>query len=125
MSDQNYEYHHIGIPTKKKKPNERYSSTFKMYTTEGDNDFRIQWHRFEEGCPLHPLLQTVSHVAFKVSDLKKAIVGKKILLDPYYPFKGFLVAVIEVDGAPVELIETHLSEEDIWKASHANSNIYP
>ncbi|HEY3425391.1 MAG TPA: hypothetical protein VGL27_11385 [Negativicutes bacterium] len=115
----------MGIPTDKPKKGERYSSTFKMYTTDGHNDFRIQWHRFEEGCPLHPLLQTVPHVAFKVDSIDRAIEGKVVLLAPYYPFDGYRVTIIEVDGAPVELIETSLSEKQIWSDSHENSVIYP
>jgi hypothetical protein len=106
-----YEYHHIGIPTDKPQTGERYSSPFKMYTTDGHNDFRIQWHRFEEGCPLHPLVQTVPHVAFKVDSIDQAIEGKVVL--------------IVVEGAPVEFIETTLSEEQIWSDSHENSVIYP
>lgn len=120
-----YEYHHIGIPTKVKHEKEKYSPTFKMYTTMGDNDFRIQWHRFEEGCPLHPLLQTVPHVAFKVSDLDEAIKGRQVILEPYEPFDGFRVAAVEIDGAPVEFIETSLSESQIWGESHKGSLIYP
>lgn len=120
-----YQYHHMGIPTDKPQPNEKYSSTFKMYTTPGDNEFRIQWHRYEEGCPLHPLIQTVPHVGFKVDSIDEAIVGKKVILEPYYPFEGFRVAMIEVEGAPVELIETNLSEEEIWSGSKKGSVIYP
>ena len=126
MSKQfNYEYHHMGIPTNQPQDNEKYSSKFKMYTTNGDNEFRIQWHRFEEGCPLHPLIQKIPHVAFKVSNIDEAIKGKNVLLEPYFPFEGFRVAMIEVDGAPVELIETKLSEEEIWNAPHKGSVIYP
>lgn len=51
-----FTYHHTGIPTTEPKEGERYSPTVKMYTTAGHNPFRIQWHRFEEGCPLHPLI---------------------------------------------------------------------
>lgn len=120
-----YQYHHIGIPTKEKHDGEKYSSTFKMYTTKGDNEFRIQWHRFETDCPLHPLLQTIPHVAFKVDSIDEAIIGKKILLEPYYPFERFRVAVVEVDGAPIEFIETDLSEEEVWGQSHKDSIIYP
>ncbi len=116
----------MGIPTKTPKPNERYSSTFKMYTSDGqDKNFRIQWHRYEEGCPLHPLLQTVPHIAFKVDSIDDAIKDKTILLAPYYPFAGFRVAVVEIDGAPIEFIETSLSEEEIWGDSHKSSVIYP
>ncbi len=120
-----YEYHHMGIPTDKPQAGERYSSAFKMYTTAGHNEFRIQWHRFEEGCPLHPLVQSVPHIAFKVDSIEKAIEGKVVLLEPYYPFDNYRVAIIEVEGAPVELIETSLSEEQIWCDSHNNSVIYP
>ena len=120
-----YKYHHIGIPSTLPREDEKYSSTFKMYTTDGNNEFRIQWHRYEAGCPLHPLIQTVPHVAFKVESIDEAIKGKKVILEPYFPFDGFRVAMVEIDGAPIEFIETNLSEEEIWGASHKNSVIYP
>lgn len=125
MTKVQYEYHHMGIPTDKPRVGEKYSPTFKMYTTRGDNEFRIQWHRFEEGCPLHPLIQSVPHVAFKVSSIEEAIKGKVILLEPYYPFENFRVAMVEIDGAPIEFIETNLSEEEIWGDHHNGSMIYP
>ncbi|KKQ10194.1 MAG: hypothetical protein WCS92_01630 [Candidatus Babeliales bacterium] len=127
MEKVKYIYHHMGIPVKSPKPGEKYSSTFKMYTANGkDESLRIQWHRFEEGCPLHILLQTTPHVAFKVDSIDKAIKDKVVLLEPYYPFEGFRVAAIEVDGAPIELIETNLSEDEIWNDDfHKNSVIYP
>jgi hypothetical protein len=46
-------------------------------------------------------------------------------LEPYYAFEGFRVAIIEVDGVPIELVETNLSEEKIWNDCHENSVIYP
>lgn len=82
MNRVKYEYHHIGIPTVIPQKGERYSPTFKMYTTDDHNEFRIQWHRFEEGCPLHPLLQTQPHVAFKVDSIDREIAGKKLCLSP-------------------------------------------
>ena len=121
-----YEYHHMGIPTDIPRAGEKYSSTFKMYTSGGENsEFRIQYHRFAEDSPLHPLLKTMPHVAFKVSDLLMAIKGKEVILGPYEPFPGFKVAAIIESGAPIELIETTLSEEDIWYSEHQNSVIYP
>lgn len=120
-----YEYHHMGIPTDTPRKNEKYSSTFKMYTTDGNNPFRIQWHRFEAGCPLHPLIQTVPHVGFKVSSIDEAIKDRKVILEPYYPFEGFRVAMVEIDGAPVEFIETDLTEDEIWGGSKQGSVIYP
>ena len=87
----NYQYHHIGITTNISRVGERYSSVMKMFTTDGNNEFRIQWHRFEEDCLLHPLIKSVPHVAFKVDSVDEAIKGRKILLEPYYPFENFYV----------------------------------
>lgn len=33
--------------------------------------------------------------------------------------------MVEIDGAPVEFLETNLSEEEIWGDSHKGSVIYP
>lgn len=121
-----YQFHHVGIPTTEKREGERYSEPFKMYTSGGEAPTRIQYHRFEPGCPLHPLIQSKPHVAFKVECLAKAIEGKNVILEPYAPFAGFKVAITEENGNPVEYIETSLSEDDIWDDSqHKDSVIYP
>ena len=121
-----YKYHHMGIPTTEPRAGERYSSTFKMYTSGGENsEFRIQYHRFEKDSPLHPLIQTVPHVAFKVDNIDKAIAGKIVILASYEPFNGFRVAMIDDNGTPIEFIETSLSEKEIWMAPKSKSVIYP
>lgn len=121
-----YTYHHMGIPSNEKRAGERYSPTYKMHTTDGNNPFRIQWHRFEPDSPLHPLIKEKPHVAFKVDDLDVAIKGETVILDPYYPFENFRVAIIEVDNVPIELIETTLSEEEIWATDNkSGSKLYP
>ena len=121
-----YTFHHIGIPTKKPREGERYSPTFGMYTSNGkDTRFRIQYHRFDKDSPLAPLLKTRPHVAFKVNNLEKAIAGRKVLLEPYCPFEGFKVAAVEIDGAPIEFIQTDLSEQEIWNEPKGPSYIYP
>ena len=92
-----YQYHHIGIPTTKVQKNERYSSKFKMYTSDAKNSqFNVQYHRFE-----------------------------KVLLEPYYPLEGFKVALIEDGGIPIELIETKLTDEEIWNLTNKKSALYP
>lgn len=122
----NKQYHHIGIPTQEVREGERYSPLFKMYTSGGEGPTRVQYHRFEEDTPLHPLLTTKPHVAFKVDNLEAAIHGKKVLLEPYEPFEGFRVAATDEGGWPVEYIETHLSEAEIWDDNaHKNSVLYP
>ena len=77
---------------------------------------RVQWHRFEPESPLHPLLKSAPHPAFKVSDLERAIAGKTVILGPYEPMPEFRVAAIEDGGIAVELIETELSDQEILVA---------
>ena len=117
----------MGIPITEERPGEHYSSTFKMYTSGGEDPggFRVQFHRFEPGSSLHPLIQSKPHVAFQVDDLDAAVEGEVLLLGPYEPFDGFKVAIIEDDGVPIELIQTELSDEEVFGEPKANSVIYP
>ncbi|MBK2112077.1 helicase [Francisella tularensis subsp. novicida FSC159] len=121
-----YKYHHIGIPVTEPRPGERYSPSMDMYTSGGELPGRVQYHRFGPKCPLDKLIQTMPHIAYKVSDLDQAIKDKNILLKPYFPIEGFRVAIIEENGAIIEFIETDLSDEEIWdRPNLKNSILYP
>lgn len=83
--------------------------------------FRIQFHRFEEDSPLHPLIKNNPHIAFKVENLMTAIQGQETLLGPYEPIEGYEVAIINDGGMPIELVETNLTDEELWgKAKEQN-----
>lgn len=110
-----YRFHHLGIPTEQVQSEERYSEHFKMYTSDHPGDFKIQFHRFEPGSPLHPLIKSLPHIAFQVDHLVTAIAGKKILLGPYEPIAGYKVAMVDDAGFPVELIETLMDETELWE----------
>ena len=76
-------FHHLGIPTTQRQPNERYSPALGMYTSENSCPLlRVQWHRFDDASSLPLLLRTVPHAAFKVADLERAIAGGEFLLGP-------------------------------------------
>lgn len=103
-----WKFHHIGIPTSEKMPGERYLPHLKFYASGFDNSpFGIEWMRFEDDCPLHELIKTVPHIAFEVDNLDKELDRDnfKILSYPNEPASGVRVAMIEHNGAPVELIE--------------------
>jgi hypothetical protein len=70
-----------------------------------DNLFGIQWQRYWEDAPYPELVKTVAHVAFEVDDLDAALEGQKIIIPPNSPSDGVLVAIIEVKGAPIELLQ--------------------
>ena len=123
--DIHYQFHHMGIPTEQVRPGEIFSAAAGMFTTDNPWKFRIQWHRFTPDSPLHPLIRTVPHPAFKVENLEAAIEGEEILLGPYEPIDGYFVAMINDGGAPVELIQTDLSDEQIWaRAKNGQGSLY-
>ena len=123
ISQSGYRYHHIGIPTSRIMPNEKYSENFKMYTSDNDGDFRIQFHRFEDDSPLHPIIKNNPHIALQVDHLEKAIESRELLLGPYEPIPGYKVAIINDGGMPVELIETNLTIEELWNRSKQQKDL--
>jgi len=99
-------YHHLGIPTSERRPDERYLPEFGVHVSGYDTSpFRIEWMRFEEDSPLPGLVQTVPHVAFEVEDLEAALEGREVIIEPNSPSPGVIVAFIVDDGAPVELLQ--------------------
>ena len=85
-------------PTDVIHPNERFSKRFNMYTADHPGAFKIQFHRFEQGSPLHPLIKSMPHVAFQVDNLQEA-----------------KVAMINDQGVPIKLVETRLSNDELWE----------
>lgn len=118
-----YRFHHMGIPTSEVRSGERYSEHFKMYTSDHPGYFRIQFHRFEPESPLHPLIKTIPHVALHVENLAAAVTGKTIILGPYEPIPGYKLAMIDDGGIPVELVETNISEEDLWNTARNRQDL--
>ena len=101
-------YHHIGIPTKEKRENETYLPQFGFYVSGlSTSPFGVEWMRFDEDSPTHSLIQTIPHLAFIVSDLDYELLNRKfnIITEPNLPSNGVRVAMIEHNGAPIELME--------------------
>ncbi|OMP96244.1 VOC family protein [Raoultella terrigena] len=109
-----YVFHHFGIPLQDGEQKGAFSEKAGMYTCDNPGKFRVQWHRFTPDSPLHTLLKTVPHVAFKVDDLAAAIRGEEVILGPYEPVDDYFVAVINDSGVPIELIQTTLSDDELW-----------
>ena len=100
------EYHHLGIPTTEPREGETYLERYKLYVAGYEtSEYGVEWMRFEPGCPLPELVQTVPHVAFRVDDLDAALAGKEVLIEPNSPSPGVRVAFIVENGAPIEFLE--------------------
>lgn len=99
-------YNHIGIPTTGRFAGEIDLPHLKMTVSDHENNpFGIQWQRYWEGAPYPDLVKTVPHVAFEVDDLAAALADQKVIIPPNSPSAGLTVALIEVNGAPVELMQ--------------------
>ena len=101
-----YKYHHLGIPTGEDFVGAAYLPHLKMHVSDHlATPYGIQWMRFDEDCTLPDLVKRVPHVAFEVEDLRDALRGKKIIIEPNEPGPGIRVAFIEEAGAPVEFLQ--------------------
>jgi hypothetical protein len=101
-----WRYHHVGVPTDRPQPGERYLEAWKVHVSGFEaSAYGIEWMRYEPGSPVHPLVQSVAHVAFEVEDLKAALVGKHVLTPPDSPSPGVRVAMIMDNGCPIELLQ--------------------
>lgn len=99
-------YNHLGIPTESHFEGEIDLPHLKMTVSDhANNPYGIQWQRYWDGAPYPDLVKSVPHVAFEVEDLEAELVGKTVIIAPNSPSEGLLVAFIEVNGAPVELMQ--------------------
>ena len=99
-------YNHIGIPTTSTFEGEIDLPHLKITVSDHENNpFGIQWQRYWKDAPYPDIVKMIPHVAFEVDDLDAALVGKKIIIHPNSPSEGVVVAFIEVNGAPVELMQ--------------------
>jgi len=101
-----WRYHHIGIPTERPRPGERYIEEYGMYVSGFEQSpYGIEWMRFEKDSPVHELVRKMPHIAFTVPDLEAALEGRELLGEIDSPSPGLRVAMIVSDGAPVELMQ--------------------
>ncbi|MFA0110453.1 hypothetical protein AB4380_10855 [Vibrio breoganii] len=99
-------FNHLGIPTTERFDGEIDLPHLKMTVSDHQNNpYGIQWQRFWTDAPYPELVKTVPHAAFGVDNLMDEIKGKKVIIEPNSPSEGLIVAFIEVNGAPVELME--------------------
>jgi hypothetical protein len=118
--NEEFTYHHIGIPTQIPRDGEVYLERFKMYASGFEiSKFGVEWLRFDTEAPFPDLVKTVPHVSFVVDDLEAAIAGKELLIQPNSPSEGITVAFIVDNGAPIEILQFDGPEYEVWPGSAA------
>ncbi|UPW19574.1 hypothetical protein M0C34_04660 [Agarivorans sp. TSD2052] len=99
-------FNHVGIPVTHHFEGEIDLPHLKMTVSDHENNpYGIQWQRYWKDAPYPELVKTVPHVAFVVDNLDDELKGKTVIIQPNSPSNGLRVAFIEVNGAPVELME--------------------
>lgn len=97
---------HIGVPTAKERPGEKYKDALKVYLSgPDDNDFHFEYFRYVEGSPMPELVQKSIHVAMKVDNLAAALADcDQVLVEPMRG-TGRTLAFGMKDGVVLEFIE--------------------
>jgi len=103
-----WKYHHLGVPTNVKFPDEKYLPHLKFYVSGfNTSPFGIEWMRFDKDCLIPDIIKTVPHIAFEVDDIDKEFAKHnfEIISEPGIPSDGVRSTMILHNGAPIELIE--------------------
>ena len=99
-------FHHIGLPTDEPQAGETYVEETKVWVTRPENHpYRIEFLRFEPDSPVTGPIRDLPHVAFRVSGIEAALEGEEVILEPFEPMPGLMVAFFLKDGAVFEYME--------------------
>jgi catechol 2,3-dioxygenase-like lactoylglutathione lyase family enzyme len=109
-------FDHIGLVTTEKKAGESWVEATRVWVTSPRaHPFNVEFLRFEPDSPVTGPLRHEPHVAFRVDDVKAAIEGRDVLLEPFQVGGGFAtVAFVDVDGAVVEFMQYVNPDEEGW-----------
>ena len=99
-------FHHYGVPTHVKQDGETYIEGAKVFVTDAESHpYRVEFLRFEENSPMHEDIINKPHAAFMVDDLKIALEGKDVIVEPFNATESLRVAFINDNGAVIELMQ--------------------
>ena len=99
-------FHHFGVPTQTKQDNETYLEGAKVFITDSESHpYKIEFLRFEEDSPMHKDIINNPHAAFMVPDIKAAMEGKNVIVEPFDATESLRVGFINDNGAVIELMQ--------------------
>ena len=102
------QFDHIGVPAPAKREGMRFLESKRLWlTSPAEHPFRVEWLWYEDGSPEAELVRTLPHVAYRVESLEDAMEGHPIVAEPFDVFGEVRVSFIEVDGAPVEFVQSY------------------
>lgn len=100
------EFHHFGVPTDAKGEGEVYIEAGKVWVTDPEaHPYRVEFLRFEDGCPMPDIIQKNPHAAYVVPSIEDAIAGQDVVIDPFDATDELRVAFIKDGDALIEVME--------------------
>jgi hypothetical protein len=109
-------FDHVGVITDEQQPGERWVEATRVWVTSPrDHPYNVEFLRFEPDSPVTGPVRTQPHVAYRVPDIRKALEGHDVVLEPFDVGNGFmLVAFVNVGGALVEFMQYTNPDETGW-----------
>jgi len=99
-------FHHVGVPTKVKQPNETYIEGAKVHITDAArHPYKFEYLRFEAGSPMPAAMQTSPHIAYLVENLEAALAGEQVLVPPFDATPALRVAFLVKDNVVLEVMQ--------------------
>lgn len=99
-------FHHFGVPVSAEQENETYIEGAKVFITDPESHpYRVEYLRFEKDSPMPEDIINNAHAAFVVDDLKAALEGENVIIEPFEATESLRVAFINDKGAIIELME--------------------
>jgi hypothetical protein len=109
------EFHHIGLPTDTSQPGEFYVEDTKVWVTDPrKHPYKVEFLRFEADSPVTGPVRDLPHVAYRVADVRAALAGEEVILEPFEPSPNFIVAFVMKDGAVIEYMQFEKEEDLPW-----------
>ncbi len=99
-------FHHMGLPTDDKQPNEMYVEATKVWVTDpDDHPYKVEFLRYEPDSEVTGPIRDLPHVCWETDDYKRDIEGKEVILGPFRPDDTRWVVFVIENGIAVEYMQ--------------------
>lgn len=110
-------FDHIGLITDRPQQDETWVAPNRLWVTNPrKHSYHVEYLRYAPDSPAPVALQTQPHVAYRTTDMARALEGHIVVQPPFDPSgTGFVkVAFITVGDALIELMEYRDPDETGW-----------
>ena len=99
-------FHHFGVPTNAQQQNEIYIEGAGVNITDPTaHPYGVEFLRFDADSPMPDVVKTKCHAAFIVEDLKAALQGQNVIIEPFDATETLTCAFIMDGDAVIELMQ--------------------